>query len=793
MTLYSIVDARGTGGYTTLATPPYLLKEHIYVYVDGLPTTAFEWVGDTAVRLIAPINRLIRVVRRTSPGVLLTAYQDGTQLPGATLTVDSKQAFYMAQEALDLAMLAGGSGGGSVPPGVELTQQGIKDLLLGQITPSELELSLREEIERISGTEEVIGSVAWKILQEAIARTAAIQAEAAARAAALLQEAAERGAAITVETTSRQSAVESLASQITTLTAAHNSTLAAVQTEVTARTNADGALATSVTTVATAAANASAAVVTEATARSNADNAIASSIEAIRADLVGEDTAIRASVTTEVTARVNADNALSSRVTSLETSVGGSGGTSLSSRVTTVEQAISNETSARATAISSLDAAYKSADTTINASITAANTARADADTALATRASVLEAKVDPTNIPSGKTVMSLIADEATVRSSADATNATAISSVQSSITGSGGISPRLAAVETSAATSVSELGTVKSNYTIKVQARSDGKLVMAGIGLNATIPASGPAQSELVFLADKMTFVPDMSGLNVTPQPLFVVGVVDGVTTFVMPKQRLGDSLIESRMIVDGTIEGRHIKADTITASKIDSRGLTIKDAYGNVLFGAGTGVDWSVITGVPSLETPSGAQAKANAAAAAAQSAAQTYAAAQAAAADVSARAHADGIVTAAEAAAIAEATSLANAARAAAEAAAAADATAKANAAAVTAVWSGVSGSGKPADGATVGATIGSNLYGAYTQTSWDTYMTSAFIRSSHIQNLSANQIVVTTGLSDISPNVGLLRNASSGGRQEIESNRTRIFDASNNLRAVFGYLL
>jgi hypothetical protein len=96
--------------------------------------------------------------------------------------------------------------------------------------------------------------------------------------------------------------------------------------------------------------------------------------------------------------------------------------------------------------------------------------------------------------------------------------------------------------------------------------------------------------------------------------------------------------------------------------------------------------------------------AAADATAKAAAAQSAAQAYAAAQANAADVSARAYADGIVDVEEARAIADATAKANAARTAAEAAAAADATAKANVAATTALWTGVSGSGKPADNAT-----------------------------------------------------------------------------------------
>ncbi len=42
--------------------------------------------------------------------------------------------------------------------------------------------------------------------------------------------------------------------------------------------------------------------------------------------------------------------------------------------------------------------------------------------------------------------------------------------------------------------------------------------------------------------------------------------------------------------LIVDGTITGNHLAANTITANKIDTRGLDIKDASGNVIFAAGT-----------------------------------------------------------------------------------------------------------------------------------------------------------------------------------------------------------
>lgn len=81
----------------------------------------------------------------------------------------------------------------------------------------------------------------------------------------------------------------------------------------------------------------------------------------------------------------------------------------------------------------------------------------------------------------------------------------------------------------------------------------------------------------------------------------------------------------------------------------------------------------------------------------------------------------------------------------------------------------LWSSVGGSGKPQDNATVGATIGTNLSGAFNQTSWDVVMSSALIRASHIQNLS----------------VGLLSTAINGGatgdRIEITTNKITVFGA------------
>jgi hypothetical protein len=95
-----------------------------------------------------------------------------------------------------------------------------------------------------------------------------------------------------------------------------------------------------------------------------------------------------------------------------------------------------------------------------------------------------------------------------------------------------------------------------------------------------------------------------------------------------------------------------------------------------------------------------------------------------------------------------------------------------------------WSEVSGAGKPEDGATVGATIGTNLGGSFTQTSWDNYMTSALIRSAHIGVLSSNNLSVVA-LSD-TINGGV----TSTGRVQVTNNRIDVYDDANVRRVRLG---
>ena len=121
-----------------------------------------------------------------------------------------------------------------------------------------------------------------------------------------------------------------------------------------------------------------------------------------------------------------------------------------------------------------------------------------------------------------------------------------------------------LAAVETSASASASAITGLKAKWSVKVQTMADGVQALGGIELLSG--ANG--QSSVAVLADKfLIYKPDGTG---TPKQMLTLGTVNGVTA-------LG---LDGSMIIDGTVVAR----------SIDSRGLAIRDASGNVILGSGT-----------------------------------------------------------------------------------------------------------------------------------------------------------------------------------------------------------
>lgn len=124
----------------------------------------------------------------------------------------------------------------------------------------------------------------------------------------------------------------------------------------------------------------------------------------------------------------------------------------------------------------------------------------------------------------------------------------------------------------------------IKNQYTIRL----DGNNRVAGFGL----ALDDTNNFDFAIRADKFYIAPP-SGTGNGVSPFMVLTspqVINGVTVPI------------------GTyIKGDLIATGSVTADKIDTRGLTIKDATGKVLFGSGTGLDVTNITGLGSLATKS------------------------------------------------------------------------------------------------------------------------------------------------------------------------------------------
>ena len=97
-----IYTADGTT-QTFAITFPFISRTHIRVTVAGVSAT-FSFNNDSQITISSPTvvngNQVI-IKRSTSDTIRLVDYVDGSNLTEADLDLDSKQAFYMAQEALD--------------------------------------------------------------------------------------------------------------------------------------------------------------------------------------------------------------------------------------------------------------------------------------------------------------------------------------------------------------------------------------------------------------------------------------------------------------------------------------------------------------------------------------------------------------------------------------------------------------------------------------------------------------------------------------------------------------------
>ena len=85
-------------------TFPFISRTHVAVTVDGSAAT-FTWNNDSLITVSDPADitadQVVLIKRTSSQSSRLVDYVDGSNLSESDLDLDSKQAFYMAQEALD--------------------------------------------------------------------------------------------------------------------------------------------------------------------------------------------------------------------------------------------------------------------------------------------------------------------------------------------------------------------------------------------------------------------------------------------------------------------------------------------------------------------------------------------------------------------------------------------------------------------------------------------------------------------------------------------------------------------
>lgn len=107
----SYIFHNGDGSTTDFSFPfTYLSNDHVKASIGGVVTTAWTFIDGSNIRFdSAPAagTENIKIFRETSPGTRLTNYQDAGTLGADELNVDSKQAFFLAQEAVDTSNLAG--------------------------------------------------------------------------------------------------------------------------------------------------------------------------------------------------------------------------------------------------------------------------------------------------------------------------------------------------------------------------------------------------------------------------------------------------------------------------------------------------------------------------------------------------------------------------------------------------------------------------------------------------------------------------------------------------------------
>lgn len=337
---------------------------------------------------------------------------------------------------------------------------------------------------------------------------------------------------------------------------------------------------------------------------------------------------VAARIYAEAQARLAADNTLGSSISTLQSSdsTQASQITTLQTRASTSESniiSLQSTTATQATTISSLTTRTAAAESNIT-NLQSTTATQASTLSTLSTRTTAAESSISNLQTTT-------------------ANQASSISTLSTTVNGN------TTAIQQEALTRSGETGNLFSKYTVKI----DTNGYVSGFGLASEANNATPFSS-FVVRADRFS-ISSPNGPGITPVTPFIVTTtsqtIDGTT---VP----AGVYIDGAYIKGGTIKGSAIEAGTITgtklidvsadkitgaalqatsyiesaayipgtqgwkihangtaefaaasirgqltASQIDTRGLTIKDANGTVLFGSGTPLSYSSLTGTPVL----------------------------------------------------------------------------------------------------------------------------------------------------------------------------------------------
>ena len=401
-------------------------------------------------------------------------------------------------------------------------------------------------------------------------------------------------------------------------------------------------------------------VYSEKSARASADSALSSSISALSSTVSGNYGTLNAAITSEASTRASADTALASSITSLTANKNRSfkqssapTGTAYAvgdiwfdtansnktfrwdgaawvatddTRISVNSAAITTEQSARITADASLATSITNLTSTVNTNLSTVNAAisseastRSTADTALSSQLTTLSSTVTSNN----NTLTAALQTESTTRANTDGTllaQYTVKVDVNGRVAGfglastsSGGtptssfvvIADKFAVVSPSSTGEVPKIpfvvGTVDGVSAVAMSSAfiQDAAITTAKIGSLQVDDAKikdGAIKTAKIADAAITTAKIDDAQITSAKIGLLQVGTAN-IANGAISNAKISD--LNATKITAGVISVDRLAANSITADKIDSKGLTIKNAAGAVLFGSGTALDWSLVSG--------------------------------------------------------------------------------------------------------------------------------------------------------------------------------------------------